>query len=163
MADVFDRQAAIVELVSRGLDQTAADGMTDGELVDHLRDVEANPGLKYVAQDPLVHTAEDAAALTRALDAAIRRTGPLESIDAPEANLVTSLATLTHGHMPDITPAQYRALAVTVIGDAIGAGVPLNVHAQLAILVSATLFPLVWVAADALIRYGRAKHIFGSK
>ena len=144
----FDRQAATERLAAAGYARADLAMMKDGQLVDAISAIE-----KGIAP---------ATATVKATDTAIHG-GDVAAIDQPEQDLIGELVTLTHGHMPDITPAQARAFGVMAAGYTAAVGVPMNHTAELAVAIGATLFPLAWVAADAVIRYGRAKHIFGAR
>lgn len=60
---------------------------------------------------------------------------------------------------PDVTPAQARAFVVAVLGFAAAIGLPVEQEAQNAMLAASAVIPAVWVAADAVIRFGRAKYL----
>ena len=58
---------------------------------------------------------------------------------------------------PSITPAQIKAVILTVIGLLAAFGLPVGQEKQDAILKVVEILPVVLVAADALIRFGRSR------
>lgn len=60
-------------------------------------------------------------------------------------------------NMPDITPAQIKAVILTVLGLLAAFGLPISQEKQDAILQVATILPTVIVIADAFIRNGRSR------
>ena len=58
---------------------------------------------------------------------------------------------------PDITPAQIVAAVSAIVGLFVSQGLIDNNRAQIITGVASIVLPLIWVAADAVIRHGRAR------
>lgn len=58
---------------------------------------------------------------------------------------------------PDITPAQIAAAVAAIVGLLVSQGLLTNDRAQLITGIAAIVLPLIWVAADAVIRHGRSR------
>lgn len=61
--------------------------------------------------------------------------------------------------MPDVTPAQLQALIVMVVTQLVAAQWVDGDTAQVMIQVAGVVLPVVWVVADAVIRYARNRHV----